>query len=116
MDPHRNAYYFSVNPLGIQADGILTEGANNPDSLFDTLWYSAGRLTPRGYVVWMAIPFKSVRFSSEAVQTWGVALRRTIVRNNENSFWPYITKRKNSFVSQMATLEGFHEISPDRRH
>lgn len=109
---HQHAYYFTANPLGIQADGIITEGQKKPDDLFDTLWYSEGRLTPEGYVVWLAIPFKSLRFSSDTEQRWGVALSRSIARNGENSFWPYITRRKNNFVPQMAALDGLDQIAP----
>jgi hypothetical protein len=109
----QRAYMFAVNPLGIQLDGITTEGQGD-DYSFDTLWRSEGRLTAEGYVVWMAIPFKSLRFPNAATQTWGIALGRSIVRNNEMAFWPYITRRVEGFVQQMATLEGLEQISPGR--
>ncbi len=107
----QRAYIFAANPLGIQQDGILTEGGKT-DYSFDTLWYSEGRLTPQGFVVWIAIPFKSLRFSDAKLQTWSIALGRSILRNNENSFWPYITQRQAGFVQQMGSLEGFEQISP----
>jgi len=110
----RHAYLFAVNPLGIQSDAIFTEGQSDPDYSFDTLWYSEGRLTPDGYVVSMSIPFKSVRFANENQQTWSVALRRTIPRNNENSYWPYITNRTTGMLQQMAEMNGLSEISPGR--
>ena len=109
----QRAYVFSVNPLGIQLDGITTEGQSD-DWSFDTLWRSEGRLTPDGYVVWMAIPFKSLRFPGSPAQSWGIALARQIVRNNETSFWPYITRRVEGFAQQMAPLEGLENISPGR--
>jgi hypothetical protein len=62
----------------------------------------------------MAIPFKSLRFSYEDQQTWGIALSRRIVRGNENSFWPYITLRTPAFVPQLARLEGLQSVSPGR--
>ncbi|MBZ5609856.1 MAG: DUF5916 domain-containing protein [Acidobacteriia bacterium] len=107
---HQHAYYFTSNALGIQGDGIITEGAKN-DDLFDTLWYSEGRLTPDGYVVWMAIPFKSLRFAGGEAQTWGLALGRSIARNSESAFWPQITHRQNNFVPQMAALDGLDQIA-----
>ncbi len=109
----RRAYIFATNPLGIQLDGIFTEGQGN-DFSFDTLWYSEGRLTPDGFIVWMAIPFKSLRFSAEPLQSWGIALDRVILRTNEVVFWPYITERVAGLASQFATLEGIQEISPGR--
>ncbi len=110
---HQRAYMFVTNPLGIQQDAITMRGL--PDDLsFDTLWHSEGRLTSEGFVVWMAIPFKSLRFPSAPVQNWGVAVGRYIARNNETSFWPYVTLRVESLLQQMATLEGLEQISPGR--
>jgi hypothetical protein len=110
---HQRAYLFVTNPLGIQQDAITMRGL--PDDLsFDTLWHSEGRLTSEGFVVWMAIPFKSLRFPSAPVQNWGVVVGRYIARNNETSFWPYVTLRVESLLQQMATLEGLEQISPGR--
>jgi hypothetical protein len=109
----RRAYVFAANAHGIQLDAIHTEG-QGLDTSFDTLWYSEGRITADGYVVWMAIPFKSLRFKSEDVQTWGIVMNRAILRNNEISFWPYVTRREAGFANQFATLDGLEHISPGR--
>jgi hypothetical protein len=109
----QRGYMFGVNPLGIQMDNTFTEG-KGPDFSFDTLWHSEGRLTEDGYVVLMSIPFKSLRFSSEQAQTWGIALGRFIPRTNEICYWPYITQRLEGFAQQMATLNGLERISPGR--
>jgi len=109
----RRAYEFIVNPLGIQLDGVTTEGQDD-DFSYDTLWQSDGRLTADGYAVLLKIPFKSLRFSNAPEQTWGVAVGRMVPRNNETSFWPYITRRIAGFGQQMATLEGLQGISPGR--
>ncbi len=111
-DGHR-AYAFATNPLGVQLDAIFTEGQGN-DFSFDTLWYSQGRLTADGFIVWMAIPFKSLRFSGEPVQHWGIALDRVTPKTNEVDFWPVVTQRIAGFVQQFATLEGLERISPGR--
>lgn len=109
----RRAYTFLVNPLGIQMDGVATEGQDD-DYSFDTLWTSEGRRTPAGYAVLIAIPFKSLRFSTESRQTWGIAFARMVPRSNETSFWPYITRRISSVGAQLARLEGLEGISPGR--
>jgi len=109
----RRAYLFLTNPLGIQADGLTGEGQDD-DYSFDTLWYSEGRLTEDGFIVWMAIPFRSLRFPATRTQTWGIALGRIIPRLNEQAFWPYITRRVAGFLQQLATLEGVEDISPGR--
>jgi len=107
----RRAYSFAANPLGIQADGIFTAG-QGLDNSFDTLWHSNGVLTADGYVVWIAIPFKSLRFPRAPVQDWGIALGRVIKRQNESAHWPYITQRIESTLQQFATLDGMERISP----
>jgi len=109
----RRAYYFLSNPLGIQADAILTEGQGE-DYSFDTLWHSEGRLMPDGYIVWFAVPFKSLRFRGEPIQTWGIGLSRSIIRKNESSWWPHISRRVEGVVQQLATLEGLERIPPGR--
>ncbi|MBZ5576829.1 MAG: carbohydrate binding family 9 domain-containing protein [Acidobacteriia bacterium] len=109
----QRGFEFFVNPLGVQADAIESEGQND-DFSFDTLWYSEGRLTPEGYVALIDIPFKSLRFSAEAMQTWGLALFRGIPAHNENSFWPYVTQKESGFNQQLGNLNGLDSISPGR--
>lgn len=109
----QRSYEFFVNPLGIQADAINSEGRND-DFSFDTLWYSEGRLIPEGFIAMMAIPFKSLRFGATEIQTWGLGLGRFIPGNNESSFWPYITQRVSGFSQQLADMSGLEAISPGR--
>src|SRR5882672_8287728 len=111
-DFHR-AYYFFSNPLGVQTDAIYTEGQGY-DLSFDTLWGSSGRVTKDGYVVFFAIPFKSLRFSHGLEQTWGVALYRAILRKSEYDYWPYVTQRVEGLTQQFAPLGGIENVSPGR--
>lgn len=116
FNDRQRAYAFVSNPFGIQLDGITTEGQGT-DYSFDTLWHSEGRIAPNGFVVRMAIPFRSLRFRTESaggVQIWGISLGRFIPRNSEASYWPYVTRRDASFVGQFARLEGLERISPGR--
>ncbi len=109
----RRAYLFLVNPMGIQMDGVTAEGQND-DYSYDTVWTSEGRQTRYGFVIVMAVPFKSLRFSNETVQTWGVAFARVVPRANETSFWPFITRRVSGVGKQLARLDGLEGISPGR--
>ncbi len=115
----RRAYEFQTTALGVQWDAIYTEAAReeaggNWDTSFDTVWDSRGKVTDRGFVVWMAIPFKSLRFPATKQQEWGIILYRGIVRKNEDSFWPYISPRVEGRLGQAATLSGLEGISPGR--
>ena len=115
---HRHAYAFFANPLGVQADALWTEGPGtndqNFDMSFDTVWNSAGRVTDRGFVIWMAIPFRSLRFASSDPQTWGVLLAREIPRKNEQSFWPQYSSRVQGRLNQAGVATGLEKISPGR--
>jgi|DewCreStandDraft_2_1066082.scaffolds.fasta_scaffold00014_355 hypothetical protein len=109
----QRAYVFVTNAMGVQLDGITTEGQGT-DYSFDTLWHSEARLTANGYVALLAIPFKSLRFPNQDKQVWGISLGRLLPRNSEASYWPYVTRRKEGFVPQFATLVGLENISPGR--
>src|ERR1700722_1790470 len=104
---------FYVNPLGIQADATSTEGQSD-DYSYDTLWRSDGRITADGYAVWIEIPFRSLRFSSADVQTWGIGLARFIPAINESSYWPYYTSRISGFAPQLGSTEGLNRVSAGR--
>ncbi len=115
----RRAYVFQVNPKGVQFDAIWTEASyqeqgGNFDVSFDTLWYSRGKITSQGYVAWIAIPFRSLRFPSAQDQTWGVVLLREITRENEKAFWPHISINQEGRLGQAATAQGLSRISPGR--
>lgn len=99
----RRSFTFYVNPYGVQFDAKRTEGMEL-DLSFETQWQSDGQLTANGYVAMIAIPFKSLRFKSADVQTWGITVGRVIARLNEESYWPIITKKIAGVVPQMASV------------
>ena len=107
-------YEFQVNPLGVQRDGIDDETARKEDFTFDTIWASRGKITRDGYVVWISIPFKSLRFPEHRSQTWGVLLERDITWNFEKTFWPAIAEDVSGMAVQSADLTGIENISPEQ--
>ena len=122
IDPfqdQRHGLVFAVNPLGIQADGLWTEGAStsngnsNPDLSYDTVWSSEGHLTPEGYIVLISIPFRSLRFRS-GVDSWGIVFKRYIPRRNEEVYWPRVSSNISGMLSQEGTIEGIENVSPSR--
>ncbi len=72
----KHAVFFYLNPLGVQQDGIWSEDTK-PDYSYDMVWNSDAKLTSKGYVVWFEIPFKSLRFSPQENQSWGIFLSAT---------------------------------------
>ena len=108
---HRRAYAFFSNALGVQADALWTEGQDF-DFSFDTVFDTEAKITPAGFVVRIAIPFRSLRFASNDPQTWGILLDRDIRRNNENSFWPWYSSRIAGRLNQEGEATGLENISP----
>ena len=92
----RRAYMFYANPLGVQLDGISTEGQSD-DYKFDTIWSAEGRLTRDGYIVRFTIPYKSMRARMGPARTWGIALTRHVPRNDEYDTWPRITDKIEAY-------------------
>ncbi len=111
---HKHAYFFDVNPYGVQLDGRTTEGQGD-DFSWEALWYSEGQLTEDGYVVLETIPFRSLRFPPGPVQDWGFVLARFIARNNEWSMSPAITRRLfPAWVGQFGHMQIPENVSPGR--
>jgi hypothetical protein len=111
---HRNAYFFSANPYGVQRDGITTDGYGD-DLSWEGLWRSEAKITADGYVVLITVPFKTLRFPDAPKQQWGILLVRRINRNSEFSVWPAATTRRApQWVAQFAHLDGLENISPGR--
>ena len=109
----QRSFRFYANPYGVQMDAKNTEGLG-PDFQFDTQWKSDGKITADGYVVTMEIPFKSLRFHRAPVQNWGISVGRIVPRLNEFSYWPYITKRQEAFVPQLAEAQINEQITSGR--
>jgi uncharacterized protein DUF5916 len=105
----RHAFVFDVNPLGVQADGLWTDG-NGADYSWDSVWDSTGKATPEGYIVLEAIPFKTLRFRHDAEQTWGIVLVRYCPREGEVDFWPRVSSTISSTLQQQASIRGFEHI------
>ena len=110
----RRAYVYRTNPFGVQWDALWTEGQGF-DASFDTVWDSDGILTESGYLVRMAIPFKSLRFPPEGKQIWGIIFSRSIPRGQaEESYWPAVSSRIEGRLNQAAILFGIADVSPSR--
>ena len=121
----RQALVFAVNPLGIQADGALVEGTGNrsvtafsgleigrenTDLTPDYVFQSKGRLTPYGFEVEIAIPFKTLRFPADAVQSWALNVMRRVQSSGVEDSWTPAERAKSSFLAQSGTLEGLSDL------
>jgi len=120
----RQAFYFAVNPLGVQADGVLVEGTTtqaggfaglatgreDPDLSPDFVFESKGRLTAEGYEIEVRIPFKTLRYPSAAPQSWGLHVTRMRQWNAHEDSWAPARRAAASFLAQAGSLDGLTEL------
>ncbi|HJR16151.1 MAG TPA: DUF5916 domain-containing protein [Gemmatimonadales bacterium] len=114
----RRAFFFGVNPLGIQTDGVRSEGAGQVSSLIpgsidknpDFTWDSRGRITDRGYEVEIRVPFKSLRYPGSGPQTWGLNITRVVQRTGYTDTWTDVRRANASFLGQEGAISGLHDM------
>ena len=58
---------------------------NNAD--WDGIWEVRARIAETGWYAEIRIPFRTLRFRTSDVQTWGVNFERKVRRLNEDSHW-----------------------------
>ena len=111
----QNGFVFGTNPAGIEYDGQITaEGAGGRSSSgggfnlnWDTTWTVQTQVSDIGWSAELAIPFKSLRYGREDVQSWGINFQRNIRRNKEEVFWSPLPRQYSiSRISQAGTVEG----------
>jgi hypothetical protein len=114
----RRAFFFTVNALGVQEDGVRTEGTWNAGQMYggqldkspDYKWDSKGMLTEDGYTVELRIPFKSLRYPGNGPQSWGFNVLRKVQRTGYEETWTDARRASNSFLTQFGTLVGLHDL------
>jgi hypothetical protein len=83
-------YTFGVNVGGAQTEALVSAAQGQfvqaVDPSWDARWYSAVKQTEVGWVVEMAIPFKSIRFKKD-LSRWGINFWRNDRQANEKHVW-----------------------------
>ncbi len=104
----RRAMVFGVNPLGVQMDGVLSEGGRNGglDLSPDFVFASKGHVTAWGYEVEVRIPFKSLRYPAVPTQDWGIQILRRPQHSGHQQSWTAARQGAASFLAQSGTLVG----------
>ncbi len=117
----KKALMFAVNPLGVQGDGALVEGANisasgfiggavigreQPDLSPDYVFQSRGRVTSWGYEVEVRIPFKSLRYQPTQPQDWSLNIVRQVKHSGFEDSWFPAQRANATFIGQSGNLIG----------
>ena len=83
----RNGYVFLTNLAGARADRQVANEGREINTSWDGVWTVKTRRVSDGWVVEMAIPFRTLRFDFARAESWGINFSRRIRRRNEVSFW-----------------------------
>jgi hypothetical protein len=92
-------------------------GSAPGDPSWDALFESAGGLVDDGWIVELAIPFKSLRYPGRAageLHRWGFQVQRDIESKAEVAVWSPVSRGVMGFLSQMGVLEGMSDLSTSR--
>jgi Domain of unknown function (DUF5916) len=93
-----NAYFFGVNPFGVQREGLIANGgatgrADDFGISWDNKWYCTALMNDSSWTVEMAIPFKTLRFK-EGIDAWNVNFYRIDTQFAERSTWSPIPRNQ----------------------
>lgn len=108
-----NGAAFVVNASNVQMDMILYNDIYD-DISWDGVWDSAAKITEKGWVAEMRVPFSQLRFPDKDVHTWGLNVSRWNARTRESSRLVHSPKTESGFVSRFADLEGIAGVKPKR--
>jgi hypothetical protein len=119
LDPYNEgqlAYGFFITPAGVQTDikAIKTE-YDNEDSSWDAVWESKTRITDKGWIVEMRIPYSALRFPEKEEHIWGMNMFRRLRRYNSNNSWNLVDRTISGFIHQEGLLTGIRNIKPPVR-
>ena len=118
FDDRRRAFLFAVNPLGVQQDGVRSEGSSTAGNPFggstdlspDYQWQSRGRRTDWGWQAEIRIPFKSLRYDPAETQRWGLQVTRHVQRAGHEDTWTDVRRGSASFLGQSGTITGLRDL------
>lgn len=82
----RNSYAFGTNPFGAKIDAIISDEGNHINKSWDCIWQCKTSRDSRGWVIEMAIPFKSLKYKRGELVDWGLNITREIKHNKEVTY------------------------------
>ena len=125
----QNGFVFGTNPAGLEYDGQVTDEGQGSGILgaaarvgsgaqqggsgggfnlnWDGVWQVSAQVTEIGWSAEFAIPFRTLRYPTGTVQTWGINFQRNIRNRNEEAFWAPLPRQFNLYrLSLAGELQG----------
>ena len=134
----QNGFVFGTNPAGLEHDGQVTNegqgsgrfggggGVRRSGSQqqrgsgggfnvnWDGVWQVGAEISEIGWTAEIAIPFRTLRYPTGDVQTWGLNFQRNIRSRNEQSYWAPLPRQfRLHRLSLAGELQGI-EVPPQR--
>ena len=134
----QNGFVFGTNPAGVEYDGQVTNegqgtgrfgagGGGRPSNTrqqrgsgggfnlnWDGAWQVVTSVTDIGWTAEIAIPFRTLRYPSTEVQSWGMNFQRNIRIRNEQAYWSPLPRQYNlNRISLAGELQGLR-VPPQR--
>ena len=108
------AYEFHVNPYGVQKDYLWTNIVGE-DAGYDLIWNAAARITAEGYQAELAIPFSSIRFPNQDIQSWKMDFWRVHPRDSYHQYsWAAYDRNEQCWPCQWGTVNGLRDVHPGK--
>lgn len=109
FNDQRRGFEFFVNPLGVQGDLFIDDVNGGESVAYNAIWDSAGRITDEGYIVEMALPFRSLRFrNGDEDKVWGIEFTRIWPRDERHQFRAYRADRNLAcYLCEFQKFRGF---------
>jgi len=111
---HQQSLEFLVTAAGVQADAKLTTDFGE-DFSWNSVWFSAVKITDTGWTVEMKIPYSELRFPKSEVQQWGINIVRLVNRTSSVYDWNFVDNNKGSYMLYDGVLSGIKNINPPTR-
>lgn len=117
---HRNAFYFSTNPLGALKDANSVDNGRAINYDWNAVWRCRTSRDGQGWYVEIAIPLSQLRFRAlPGETTWGLNVCRIIMRKNEETYWVPFPREWGSIglarMSHAGVLTGLRDLPARRR-
>jgi len=114
----QNGFVFGTSPAGQEYDGqVVNEGVGGSgmggggatrgggggfNLNWDGVWQVSTEISDLGWTAEFAIPFRTIRYPTGTLQTWGVNFQRNIRRRNESAYWSELPLQYNLFRVSLA--------------
>jgi len=111
FNDNRNGYLFVTNPNGALADVLIGNEGKEYNKDWNGVWDVAVERNDKGWFAEIVIPFSTLKFKKEDIQTWGINFERNIRRKKEQLLWQGWSRLyKVEKISQGGKLTGIKNI------